>query len=246
MDKKKDLPAMPFYIGDWKKDPAVQVLTREQKMIWFEMIMLMWESKERGYLTINGKPYTNEMLSTSLNLDNQRLTKTLTLFDNLGLYSKRKSDNAIYSRMIVKIIELSEKRKNAGKKGGNPKLLKQRLSKSEPKGLLRGLPNAETETETEDEIKKLWIRTLGRSPKIPEFEKTIELIKDFGIDIVYKSFKNAALRNIKSLDYLISQLDDKGNLKPYNKNPEPENRTYKTSPIMQEVLKRGRENAKSN
>ena len=31
-NKKEDLPAMPFYIGDWKKDPAVSILSRENKM----------------------------------------------------------------------------------------------------------------------------------------------------------------------------------------------------------------------
>lgn len=133
--KKTNLPAMPFYIGDWKKDPGIQVLTREQKMIWFEMLMLMWESAERGYLTINSKPIPDEMLAVALNLDNQNLTKTLTLFDELGLYSRRESDGAIYSRKQIEIIELSEKRKNAGIQGGNPNLVKVRLTKKQAKGL---------------------------------------------------------------------------------------------------------------
>lgn len=144
--KKQDLPAMPFYIGDWKKDPAVQSLTREEKMIWLELLFLMWESKERGYLTVNNKPMTNIMLSIALNLDNQRLTSLLNYFDELGLYSKRDSDGAIYSRKIINIVELSEKRKNAGKQGGNPKLVNQDLTKSQASSY----PNAENENENED------------------------------------------------------------------------------------------------
>ena len=153
---KKDLPAMPFYIGDWKKDPAVQVLTREEKMIWFEIIMLMWESEERGYLTINKLPITNNMLSIALNLVNLRLTSTLTKFRQLGLFSVREPDKAIYSRKIIKILELSAKRTKTGSLGGNPRLVNQRLTKGLTKGLTKrltkgkagGLPNAENENET--------------------------------------------------------------------------------------------------
>ena len=51
MSKKHDLPAMPFYFGDWFKCPEVRAMNLETRMIWFEMLGLMWESTERGYLT---------------------------------------------------------------------------------------------------------------------------------------------------------------------------------------------------
>jgi hypothetical protein len=162
-DKKKDLPAMPFYIGDWKKDPAVQSLSREEKMIWLDMIFLMWESKERGFLTVNGIPMTDKMLGIALALDNQNLSKCLTYFEQLGLFSRRESDGAIYSRKIVKIVELSEKRKTAGKQGGNPHLLNQKPSKSKANG------KANTENEIENEIENESKEKSGEkiSKKIP-------------------------------------------------------------------------------
>jgi hypothetical protein len=160
-DKKCDLPAMPFYIGDWKKDPAVQILNREDKMIWLELIFLMWESKERGYLTVNNKPMTTEMIAIALNLDNQTTTKRLTSFADIGLFSRRESDGAIYCRKIVNIVELSNKRKNAGKQGGNPNLVNQDLTKNG----VRGYPNAETENENINEINN-------------DFKKDSETIKD--------------------------------------------------------------------
>ena len=203
---------MPFYIGDWKKDPAVQVLTREQKMIWFEMLMLMWESAERGYLTINNKPMTNERLAVALNLDNQKLSTTLTLFDELGLYSRRESDNAIYSRKQVEIVELSEKRKNAGIKGGNPILVNQELSKLQA----RGLPNAidiDINKDVINNINVLWSETFGRNPKIPEAEETEKLIEKFGYDKVYQIFKQATLDGFHKIKTLVDALDDQGNIK---------------------------------
>src|ERR1035437_4353092 len=244
-DKKYDLPAMPFYIGDWKKDPAVQILNREDKMIWLELIFLMWESEERGYLTVNKKPMTIEMIAVALNLDNQNASKRLTSFADIGLFSIRESDGAIYCRKIVNIVELSNKRKNAGKRGGNPNLVNQDLTKNEA----RGYPNAETETLNENEIiinkekeedidyleggmgetltqglklpesvQELMIRTFGRNPKEPEHELTEILIEKFGMEKIFKTYKAAVLAGFKNLGTLKESLDEEGSIKPRPKN----------------------------
>lgn len=209
-NKKLDLPAMPFYIGDWKKDPAVQMLNREDKMIWLEMIFLMWESKERGFLTVNGKPITTEMLSVALNLDNQNLSKRLSSYEDLGLYSKRESDGAIYSRRIVKIVELSEKRKNAGNLGGNPNLLKQGLNKKKAKGL----PNTENENENEIEDEK-------EKKRKADFEKFWDLYekKKGDKDKVFKKFNELTTIETKKIfetlpEYVASTPD-----KQFRKDP---------------------------
>jgi len=163
MGKKKDLPAMPFYVGDWLKDPVIRILSHEERGIWLDMLCLMWESKERGYLTINGKPFTDDMLARALSLVNHELTSRLTYFEELALFSRRETDKAIYSRKILQIVELSEKRKNAGKQGGNPNLLNQELTKKQARGLLVGYPNAETETENE------YINNIPPKLNFPEF-----------------------------------------------------------------------------
>ncbi len=177
-NKKEDLPAMPFYIGDWKKDPAVSVLTREEKYIWIEIMMLMWESKERGYLTINGKPYTEPMLSKSLNLDNQRLTECLTYFESLDLFSRRESDGAIYSRFQVKLVDIQNKRKTAGSKGGNPNLINQNLNKNKASGY----PNAENENENETEN----INEIKINPEINDLETEEKNISGYYEKIIPK------------------------------------------------------------
>lgn len=154
---------MPFYIGDWKKDPAIQVLTREEKMIWLDMIFLMWESEERGFLTINKKPIQIQALCQAMILDNQRLTSCLTYFENLNLFSRRENDGAIFSRKILRIVEISEKRQNAGIKGGNPLLKKNSLTKRLTKNKPKGYPNTENEIENEIEIK---IKNKEKNPEI--------------------------------------------------------------------------------
>jgi len=149
-NKKPNLPAMPFYIGDWKKDPAVMAMTPEDEGIYLRLIMLCWESENRGYLQINNKPTPIELLARMIHLDNQRLTIWLTLYqDNFCIFGLT-DDNIMYSKKQVDILELSEKRKNAGKKGGNPVLKgikKIRLSTGKP----ISKPNAITETINIDE-----------------------------------------------------------------------------------------------
>jgi hypothetical protein len=125
--KKQDLPYLPFYIGDWKKDPAVQSLTKEEKYIWFELIMLMWESLERGYLTINGVPMSMSQIANALNLSEKKTKFYINFFEKLGLFSRRLEDKSIYSRKILKMLKIKEERCKSGSKGGNPNLIKDNI-----------------------------------------------------------------------------------------------------------------------
>lgn len=146
MSKKEELPAMPFYWGDWFKSPDVQSLPRETKCVWFEMLGRMWESTERGYLTINLKPMTNFAKARALGFgeDVKLYLKHENILRDLGLFSVR-SDGAIYSRKILHINELREKRRFAGYLGG-----KQTQSKSQA----NGQANTENENETVNETVK--------------------------------------------------------------------------------------------
>lgn len=70
-------------------------------------------------------------------------------------------------------------------------------------------------------IQQMFIKTLGRNPKIPEVEETQKLINQYGRENVHQILKVAALRGINSFNYLQSQLEisnGKLQLKPYNGN----------------------------
>lgn len=90
------------------------------------MLCIMHESDQRGVLLLNGKPIPDEALARMLNLDNQTLNQTLNLILNYGVASRRESDGAIYCRRMVRDQKLIEIRREAGKMGGNPVLLKQK------------------------------------------------------------------------------------------------------------------------
>ena len=124
-------PSLQFYPGDWRKDPAVQSLDYFDRGVWIELLCIMHESSERGVLLLNGMPMPVEALQNLLGLDNQTTTKTLATLQARGVAKVRQSDGAIYSKRMVEDEQLSEIRRNAGSKGGNPSLLKQNPSKSE-------------------------------------------------------------------------------------------------------------------
>lgn len=111
--KKDDLPAMPFYVGDWLKAPDIQSLPYDLKGLWFEMMCYMWESKERGYIL-----YTHEELSRLLRLPQNLLEQKLIELKKKDIFSVRISDGAMYSRRMARDQEIRELRTKSGSLGG--------------------------------------------------------------------------------------------------------------------------------
>lgn len=120
------MPAMQFYPADWRKDLAVQSLDYHDRGVWFEMLCLMHESSERGVLLLNGAPMPEEVLARVLHLDNQTFNQTLATLLTYGVAKRRGSDNAIFSKRMVDDEKLCQIRREAGKLGGNPDLVKQK------------------------------------------------------------------------------------------------------------------------
>jgi uncharacterized phage protein (TIGR02220 family) len=119
------MPAMQFYPADWRKDLAVQALGYFDRGVWFEMLCLMHESSARGVLLLNGAPMPDEVTARLLGLDNQTFNQTLSTLLTYGVAKRREVDNAIYSKRMVADEKLCQIRREAGKLGGNPVLVKQ-------------------------------------------------------------------------------------------------------------------------
>lgn len=139
------LPALNFYIGDWRKDIGVQSLPYHERGIWFEIICLMHESEQRGKLILNGKPMTEEALARLLGLDKQILSKALSSILEAGVASIEPDTGVLVCRRMVRDENIRKIRSECGKKGGHPLLVKQNASKSQAK------PNQNTEDEIESE-----------------------------------------------------------------------------------------------
>jgi hypothetical protein len=126
MSKIHKLPAMQFYVGDWRKDPGVQALGFHERGVWFEMICLMHESEERGKLMLNGLPMPDDALARLLGLDKQNLTTTITTLLSYGVASRCEETGAIICRRMIRDENLRKVRAECGKQGGNPNLVKQK------------------------------------------------------------------------------------------------------------------------
>lgn len=125
-------PSFQFYPGDWKRDAGVQSLSFEERGVWFEMMLLMFESAERGKLVFGtGTPMPEDAVARSLGLDRQRYVQILRKLLDYGVASKEEETGIIYCRRMVRDAELSRKRAECGKLGGNPNLLNQNSSKGE-------------------------------------------------------------------------------------------------------------------
>lgn len=144
--KKHDLPAMPFYFGDWMKAPEIRALPLDTRMVWFEMMGFMWESTERGYLTINGSPIKTDSLARMIGISEVLLEQKLKQLLDFAVYSVRDSDGAIYSRRMVRDEEIRKIRQKAGSVGG-----KVRFASSFAQAKTQAITEYENEYESEDE-----------------------------------------------------------------------------------------------
>lgn len=135
--KKDDLPAMPFYVGDWLKCPEVRALSPDLRGLWFDLICYMWQSSERGVMVKpNGKPYSNSEIIRMVGLDCQNSDTWLnTLLENGVCF--RRDDGAICSRFMMRLQEMRLLGQKTGKLGGNPAL----VNKEKPKEDFRVNPD---------------------------------------------------------------------------------------------------------
>lgn len=142
--KKHDLPAMPFYIGDWLKCPELRACSPAARGLWIDMLCFMWESTERGYLTLNNKPIPNENLARMTGFARDLLGVLLDELESFAVFSRRE-DGAIYSRKMVKDEKIRKLRAENGQKGGFAKHF------AIAKPLAKSWQNTENENESEDE-----------------------------------------------------------------------------------------------
>lgn len=164
-------PSFQFYPGDWKRDAGVQSLSFEERGVWFEMMLLMFESAERGKLVFGtGTPMPEDAVARSLGLDRQRYVQILRKLLDYGVASKDEKTGIIFCRRMVRDTELSRKRAECGKLGGNPNLLNQNSSKREAKPNQSGKQNPTPSSSSSISLKK------EKNKKEKELEEAAERI----------------------------------------------------------------------
>jgi hypothetical protein len=192
-DKKRDLPYMPFYVGDWLKCPEVRALPPDYRGLWFDLLCYMWESTERGVMvTPNGRPYTDSEIIRMVGLDNQNSGNWLTSLLTEGVCSRR-DDGAIFSKRMVRDEKTRQIRRETGAKGGNPTLLD------------KGIDNSDVNQNTEDDIDYDNVVELYHElcPKMRKVEKLGKQRREF----IHARFSEYGLSKITEVLRLAGESD---------------------------------------
>jgi hypothetical protein len=121
---------MQWYPGDWRKDIAIQSLSFHDRGVWFEMLMLMHDSEQRGILMLNGNAMTEEMIARAIGLDIQMFNQTLTNLLTTGVAQRDPKTNSVMNKRMVHDEEVRKIHAEAGKKGGNPVLVNQKKNQT--------------------------------------------------------------------------------------------------------------------
>jgi len=181
------LPAFQFYPADWRKDISVQSLSFHDRGVWFEILCLMHESESRGKLLLNGKAMPKEVLSRVLGLDKQLLDQTLGRILEAGVASIDEG-NVLVNRRMVRDEEIRQIRKEAGKQGGNPALVKQKdkQKSSKPPSKIEPLHSSSSSSTSETEREEPATQTAPPSKVVDPVSRRIwtdglDLLKSGGI-----------------------------------------------------------------
>jgi hypothetical protein len=103
------------------------------------MICIMHESENYGFLEINSRKISEKALAGMCGITPSKCRKYLLELEETGVLSIDER-GVVFSRRMVKDNELCEKRREAGKMGGNPALVKQKDNQT-PSDLLNQTAN---------------------------------------------------------------------------------------------------------
>lgn len=118
MARSKPLPAMPMMVGDWQKDPRVQVLDYELQGIWFAILCLMWQSEYRGKLLLKGKPIGPDLAAKLLGLPKQHASNALKQLEAEGPADRDPETGALICDWMLESEDRRRAKAEAGRLGG--------------------------------------------------------------------------------------------------------------------------------
>lgn len=119
-------PSMQFYPGDWLRDTALRFVSVAARGLWVDMLCLMHDCEPYGRLQVGGVPVDEMKLAAMTGVDEKSVKNLLSELESAEVFSRSKN-GAIYSRRMMKDARISRKRKEFGKLGGNPLLVKPSL-----------------------------------------------------------------------------------------------------------------------
>lgn len=175
-------PSFQFYPGDWRRDPALRTCSMAAKGMWIELMCVMHESDEYGFLVVAGKPMDERDIAKVIGETPTFCKKILKELEEKFVFS-RDSRGAIYSRRMVKDESIRTIRAAAGSLGGNPKL-KSNLDKQKVKQNPKQKPTPSSSSSSSSSISSVTDVTGGQPPKAPKITDPKEIIFGYGVSML--------------------------------------------------------------
>lgn len=120
-------PAFQFYPADWLNDIKLQSCPMAAQGVLINLMCLMHQSERCGFLLINGSKPDQRTIIKLLRTHHRTFKHSLSLLLSSGVL-REDENGVVYCPRMVKDGALRDKRRAAGKLGGNPFLLKQKVN----------------------------------------------------------------------------------------------------------------------
>lgn len=130
---KDKRPAFQFYYKDWLSDSALKRRSRAAKGLWIDLLCMMFDSEERGFLIENGVVLTPGDVLDSMEGNRDVNRSALKELLSYGI-ARRDDRGAIYSKRMVEDERVRQIHAECGCKGGRPKVKTKTEPNAKPKG----------------------------------------------------------------------------------------------------------------
>lgn len=130
-------PWMKFYPQDWRADERLRNCSIAARGLWIELLALMHRSDRYGYLLVNGKQPTDRQIAIQAGASIDEVSAGIAELENEGVFS-RDRHGTIYSRRMIRDEKKAQNARKNGRKGGNPKLGKQKENPARDNHQLNG------------------------------------------------------------------------------------------------------------
>lgn len=119
--RKSKKESFAFCPVEWMSDSRLRLCSAGARGLWIDILCLMHLSNERGYLLIDDTVLDEEMLQKRLGYDAKEFEYCFTELRRYNII-KKDEKNRYFSKTMVNVQKISEKRSVSGKLGGNPNL----------------------------------------------------------------------------------------------------------------------------
>lgn len=114
-------PSFQFYPGDWLNDAALRACSVSARGLWMDLLCLMHQGSDYGYLKVNHNPILPDNLARMLGATIEDVQGWLDELERFGVFS-RDEDGCILSRRMIRDENIRQSRAAGGSLGGNPAL----------------------------------------------------------------------------------------------------------------------------